>query len=125
MVFRTGLKSMARVALAAMLFAQAVLAFAACQSVTRAPALAFKDHPADAVQCHEPESNSNLCLMHCVGDDLSLDKPIVKVPGVHGVSPFYLRPTAAPIVNRAMARRVAVPHAGAPPPRILFQSLLI
>ena len=127
MVSRFLLKRMARLALAAMLFTQAALTFAACESVRRAPALviALAEHRIESGNCHEQGINLNLCLAHCLGEDQSLDKPIVKVPALFPAPAIYV-PVVLPALRDACApRRLAVPHAGAPPPRILFQSLLL
>lgn len=118
---------MARWALAAMLFTQAAMAFAACESVGRAPAavIALAAHSADSENCHDEGSNPNLCLAHCLGEDQSLDKHVVKVP-VFSALVFLHGPTAYASPCKVSApRRLTMPHAGAPPPRILFQSLLI
>lgn len=125
MLSRSALKAMARAALAALLFAQAALAVAACESVRRAPALALAEHRLDGETCHEQGTNVNLCLAHCLGEDQSLDKPLVKVPALSAV-PVFSKP-AVPISLHDVCgpRRLAVPHAAGPPPRILFQSLLI
>ncbi len=127
MFFRSTLKGLARVALAAMLFTQAALVFAACESARRAPALviALAERQMSGENCHEAAINVNLCLAHCLGEDQSLDKPLVKVPAL-SVAPVFVLPTmlVAPQETRT-SRRLAVPQAAGPPARILFQSLLI
>jgi hypothetical protein len=118
---------MARLALAAMLFTQAALVFAACESAWRAPALAIAlaAPPGNDATCHEQSGNANLCLAHCLGEDQSLDKPLVKVPAL-SVAPVFFMPAVFVSPHEARApRRLAVPHAAGPPLRILFQSLLI
>lgn len=127
MVSRSTLKGMARLALAAMLFTQAVLVFAACESAWRTPALviALAEQRIDGGNCHEQGINVNLCLTHCLGGDQSLDKPLVKVPAL-SVAPVFFMPAVHVSPHEArVPRRLAVPHAAGPPPRILFQSLLI
>ena len=114
-------------ALAAMLFTQAALVFAACESAWRAPALviALAERRIDGENCHERGINVNLCLAHCLGEDQSLDKPLVKVPAL-SAAPVFSMPTVLVSPHEARApRRLAVPHAPGPPPRILFQSFLI
>ena len=117
----------ARTLLGALLFAQAALVAAACESAWRAPArvIALAESWIDGKNCHEQSSNVNLCLVHCLGEDQSLDKPLVKVPAFPAVpafsapaEPIWLREVCAP-------RRLAVPHAAGPPARLLFQSFLI
>lgn len=127
MVSRSTLKRLARLALAAMLFAQAALAFAACESAWRAPALVISlaEGHSSGENCHETAVNVNLCLAHCLGEDQSLDKPLVKVPALSAVPVFVLPATfLAPWEIRA-PQRLAVPQSAGPPARILFQSLLI
>jgi len=127
MLLRSKLKAMARLALAAVLFTQAALVFAACESLWRAPALviALAERAIDGENCHEPGINVNLCLAHCLGDDQSLDKPLVKVPALAFAPPFFVPAVQVlPDAARAPQRR-AVPHAAGPPLRILYQSLLI
>ncbi len=127
MISRSTLKGMARLALAAMLFTQAALVSAACESAWRAPAraIALAENGIDGENCHEQGINVNLCLAHCLGEDQSLDKPLVKAPAL-SVAPVFFMPTVlvSPYELR-VPRRLAVPHAAGPPPRILFQSLLI
>lgn len=127
MVPRSTLNGMARLALAAMLFTQAALVDAACESAWRAPALviALAEHRIDGENCHQQGINVNLCLAHCLGEDQSLDKPFAKVPAL-SAAPVLSMPVALVSLHGARApRRSPVPHAGAPPPRILFQSLRI
>lgn len=124
---RSTLKGMARLALAAMLFTQAALVLAACESAWRAPArvIALAERGMNGENCHGPGTNVNLCLAHCLGDDQSLDKPLVKVPAL-SVAPLFFIPALflSPDEARGPPGR-DVPHAAGPPLRILFQSLLI
>jgi hypothetical protein len=125
MVSRSTLKAMARLALAAMLFSQAALALAACESVRRVPAIALAEHRIDGETCHEQGRNLNLCLAHCLGGDQSLDKPLVKVPALAGAPILSVPMLRASLHDACAPRHLGVPPAAAPPPRILFQSLLI
>jgi len=114
-------------AVAAILFTQAALVFAACESVSRTPALviALADRGAHSENCHEQEINVNLCLAHCLGGDQSLDKPLLKVSAL-SVAPVFFMPVVLVPQHQARApQRLAVSHAAGPPLRILFQSLLI
>ena len=127
MISRSTLNAMARLALAAMLFTQAVLVFAACESAWRAPAfvIALAEHRMDGENCHEQGINVNLCLAHCLGEDQSLDKPLVTVPARAGAPVLCV-----PVLHVAPHDECAPPHLGVPPaatppPRILFQSLRI
>ena len=69
-------------ALAAMLFAQAAFAVAACDTgsmPSRAQVLAQSEEHAP---CHEPVDNVNLCLAHCQSAEQTLDKQQVKLPAL-------------------------------------------
>lgn len=127
MISRTARKALARLALAAILFAQAALVFAACELASRAPALAIASavERIEGATCHEQEMNLNLCLAHCLGDDQSLDKPLVKVPALSAVPVLIVAQMPVSLHRARVHRSRAVPHAAGPPPRILFQSLLI
>lgn len=127
MFLRSTLKGIARLLLAAMLFTQAAVAFAACESAWRTPAnvIALAAHATVDGNCHEQEINVNVCLAHCLGEDQSLDKPLVKVPTL-AVVPVFLVPAIVVLPDAACApQRQAMPHSAGPPLRILFQSFLI
>lgn len=125
MFSRSTLKGIARLALATLLFAQAALAFAGCDWLRAAPALAISASSSQ-LPCHEePAVNANLCLAHCLGEDQSLDKPVVKVPAFF-IAPILLVPAVSVSPDQArVPQRRAAPRAAGPPLRILFQSLLI
>lgn len=118
---------MARLALAAMLFTQAALVVAACESVWRTPALviALADRGVHGENCHAEAINLNLCLAHCLGEDQSLDKPLLKVPAPSVAPVFFMPVVLVPQYQARAPQRLAAPHAAGPPLRILFQSLLI
>jgi len=116
----------ARIAAAALLFAQALVAFAGCQLPAHSAAAAIAEQSATAgeAKCHEQARMVNLCVAHCLGEDQSLDKPTSTVP---------VAATAAVLV---LHERLLAPHpwlrsqvrataAIGPPPRIRFQSLLL
>jgi hypothetical protein len=111
-----------RIAIAALLFAQALVAFADCRMPARSPAAAIAvENP----PCHESSGETNLCVAHCLAGDQSLDKPQSSVPA----------PAAAPVLVLQLASDMQyasapavwrfVPPAAAPPPRILFRTLRI
>lgn len=107
-----------------MLFAQAAFALAACDPVqgkSRAHMIAaLQDDPAP---CHEPADNASLCLAHCQAGEQTLDKHQVKVPDpLSGAVLFVRAPQVRQVVR--FVSRAPSPTAG-PPPRILFQTLLI
>lgn len=111
-------------ALAAMLFAQAAFALAACDPVRASSRAAMLVHTADEAGCHQPADNANLCLAHCQGREQTLDKHQVKVPDAPSVA-FHLVnawPHAPQLVR--FSPRLPAPAVG-PPPRILFRTLLI
>jgi len=109
-------------ALAAMLFAQAAFALAACNpahATSRALMIA-----AEYVPCHEPADNANLCLAHCQGAEQTLDKHQVKVPEASFLAVPPVRAWQVARQPILWTPRAPSPAAG-PPPRILFRSLLI
>jgi hypothetical protein len=111
-------------ALAAMFFAQAAFALAACspvQAQSRAHMIAQQDATAP---CHQPADNANLCLTHCQAGEQTLDKHQVKVPDASAQAVLVVRvlPPARPIARANL--RTPSPAAG-PPPRILYRTLLI
>jgi hypothetical protein len=126
MFLRSTLKAMARMALAAMLFAQSALVFAACESARRTPALviASAEERVEGANCHEQEMNANLCLAHCLSADQSAVTPQVIVPPWIDFPPIIV---AVIERNDGLAEnlRFTLPRASAPPPRILFQTFLI
>jgi len=128
-IFRKTAKRIARVLLGAMLFAQAAVAIAACESLERTPALAVTTAQAssDAEPCHQATkgSNTNLCLAHCLAGDQSLDKPGVSVPPLAAAPVLALRTIDRLLPLAFVPRQLSVPLAAAPPPRILFRTLLI
>jgi hypothetical protein len=119
-------KFTALLSLVVMLFAQAAIAFADCDLAqsSRPHSLVAIDHESTDGPCHESGANANLCAAHCQGDNLSLDKPQVKVYALLGHPVLAWRATPAPL--RDSVALVRQPEAwAAPPPRILFRSLLI
>ena len=110
-------------ALAAMFFAQAAFALAACDPVQAKSRAHMIAQQADPAPCHEPAENASLCLAHCQAGEQTLDKHQVKVPAPLFAAVLILR---APQVAEAVrfVPRAPAPTAG-PPPRILFQTLLI
>jgi hypothetical protein len=102
---------------------QGAFAVAACATPEREPARAISQM--DMPPCHEQESKTDgLCVLHCVGDQQSLDKPSLKLPAI-GEAPVLvvLTPVPCPVLS---VRAPDVPaRSSAPPPRILFSKLLI
>jgi hypothetical protein len=112
-------------ALAAMLFAQAAFALAACDAVAMRSRAQIVMQGAQSAPCHEPTENVNLCLTHCQGTEQTLDKHQVKVPELPLEAVIAVparREPPQPIVR--WAPRAPSP-AVSPPPRILFRSFQI
>jgi hypothetical protein len=79
----------------------------------------------DMSPCHEQESKTDgLCVLHCVGEKQSLDKPSVKLPSI-GVAPVLVVLGPALHSPSYVGVEGAPARASAPPPRILFSRLLI
>ena len=119
-------KFTALLSLAVMLFAQAAIALADCDIFLSArphSPIAIDHESADAT-CHENGANANLCAAHCQGEELSLDKPQVKVHALLAQAVFAWRTIPASLRDSVAPARQPETWA-APPPRILFRSLLI
>ena len=110
-------------ALAAMFFAQAAFALAACDPVQGKSRAHMIAQQTDSAPCHEPAENASLCLAHCQAGEQTLDKHQVKVPEPLSGAVLFVRAPQVPQVVRFVSRAPS-PTAG-PPPRILFQTLLI
>jgi len=114
----------AQLMLGLLLFAQAALAFAGCDRLVAAPALAISAG-ASQPPCHEePIGYANLCLAHCLSADQSADTPQVVVHALSGTALLNIV-VAEGRSYPAAALRFKLPRPAAPPPRILFQSLQI
>ncbi len=116
------LRVVARVAAVALLFAQALIAFADCQMPVRSPAIAIA---ADGQPCHESGGETNLCVAHCLAADQSLDKHAVSVPQPAAAPVLFLHALSAEQYVQSVALRHLAPPGAAPPPRILFRTLRI
>ncbi|MFY9314552.1 MAG: hypothetical protein WAO95_03215 [Burkholderiales bacterium] len=127
MIPRSALKGVARMLLAVVLCVQAALAFAACDSASHVVAfvIAHTENGAGNENCHDEGIDVNLCVAHCIGDDRSLDRPVVKVPPLPDAPVLVLAAANVPRHDTRVSRRAAPPRAAQPPPRILFRSLLI
>ena len=122
MIRTNRLRIVARIAAVALLFTQAVVAFADCRMPARdvAAAIAAEDAP-----CHESPGETNVCVAHCLAGDQSLDKPLAAILGPSVAAVLVLQPMADVQAIDASALRRFVPPAAAPPPRILFRTLRI
>ena len=108
-------------AMAAMLFLQAAHAFAACELPGGRAGMAM--HAAAMPDCHEAQSPEALCLAHCQAEDQTLGKLQPGLPDIAHPPAALIYIAAAPLRTHAPLPPV-VPAAG-PPPRILYQSLLL
>ena len=124
MLPRSRIRVSAKALLAALLFAQAAVAAAACDWLRVAPAQALIAK-ANQPSCHEePAGNANLCLAHCLSADQSADTPQVAIPACPHLTPLVVREIES-TPSRKPALHFTLPRPGAPPPRILFHSFLI
>lgn len=123
---RRGLRNVGTLCLGALLFAHVAVALAACDLVSRSrlDALAVAAQESVWAPCHELQGNLNLCIAHCQGEDLSLDKAQIHVHVLVSSFAFKSRATLAARGKPGAAARATGAWA-APPPRILFQSFLI
>ena len=112
-------------ALAAMLFAQAAFALAACDPAgAQSRALMIAGHQEPPAPCHQPADNANLCLTHCQSGEQTLDKHQVKLPELSPQPVLAVRLWQQARLPASTVLRTPSAFAG-PPPRILFRSLLI
>ena len=121
MLSRKRIRSVAKLILGVLLFAQAAFAAAVCELTQGNPvqAIAQSERP-----CHQPETNANLCVSHCLAPDQSLDQPapfVLSIP-VGGI--LVLTPTSFPAVLSRSGRETVKADTG-PPFRILFHRFLI
>lgn len=109
--------------IAAMLFVQAALTFAACELIRTGGAPTRAVHLSSEEPCHEQDGSANLCAAHCQAEKSSLDKPQTKVNAFILQSLLTASLPAAPLKQ---ANASAAPDAWAdPPPRILLHRFLV
>jgi len=115
-------------ALAAMLFAQAALALAACdwgaRDAARAVMVAAGSGDAPCHEAGKASPDSGLCLTHCLGERQSLDKPSAALPALATAAVLTLH-RLAPESRHALRTADQPATAAGPPLRILFQSFQI
>lgn len=116
------LRFIARIAAAALLFAQALVAFADCQMPVRSAAAAIAS---DDPPCHDSGGEVNLCVAHCLAADQSLDKPQASITEPAAAPVLVLQPVSGVQYFHPPVPRHFVPPGAAPPPRILFRTLRI
>jgi len=120
------LQLFSRLVLAAVLFAQGILAAHAClQPVASAVPSLLNEHAAVTMHCHEPAKvNANECLMHCTqSDQINLDQAVSAALPVNEV---VLHVAIPPLQHKALTSDYAplVLDTG-PPLSILYCSFLI
>jgi len=109
---------------AAVLFAQAALTFAACESIRNGAPTGIV-HLSSEKPCHEQDGGANRWVAHCRAEESSLDKPQTKVNAFILRSLLTVSLPAAPLKH---ANASAAPDACADPPpriRILLQRFLV
>jgi hypothetical protein len=111
-------------ALAAMFFAQAASALAACSSVQAQSRAHMIAQQAETAPCHQPADNANLCLTHCQAGEQTLDKHQVKVADASAEPVLVLRAARPSPQARRAASRAPLPATG-PPARIRYRTLRI
>lgn len=130
MLSRRRIAGLAKLVLGGLLFAQAALAFAACDLSARAPAQAIsamKDMPC----CAEDEApdgitgNANLCLAHCTSDAQRVDATGLDFPALPAGPVLVVSLASAP-AHAALRQPSSYGYAFAAPPRtILYQNFRI
>jgi hypothetical protein len=108
-------------ALAGMLFLQAAYALANCERHEVGKASMVQN----SAPCHESGKTPDLCAAHCQGGEQTLTKPPVKIPDFSTQPVLALRGWQSAAIPTVAAVPRTLPPPAAPPPRILFQSLLL
>ncbi|SRR5258706_16073486 len=122
MVTRRLLRWTARIVAGVLLCVQGAFAFGSCGMPIREPARVIADMNLPA--CHEPEVKvEGLCVLHCLSDQQSLDKPDLKPAAVADAPMLLVAERRPPISTELVVWKSPALHA--PPARILFRSLLI
>jgi hypothetical protein len=126
MLKRRSIARVARLLVGLLAFAQAALAWSACDWLDRAPQRAIAQHqsqPAEGDCHHAAVPMTNLCLMHCTNDQQSLDKPSLQLPALADAAVLVVHAPLAITAGAGAIRRNVSPFSGAPPPRILFGAM--
>ena len=118
----------ARVALALMLFAQAAMAWSACELPERAPERALRaafEHAGCDEMANAQSGVSSVCFAHCLAGKQALYKAVLDIPPMPSAPVLIFVPLAGAISGTESVHGV-VPAAGTGPPRrILLQSFQI
>ena len=125
---KRALRTIAKILVGALLFAQAALAIAACEWLSRAPAQAIAQNsasPCDQTDSRADNRANNLCVAHCLAEFQSLDTHQVHVFALPSVPVLEVQsPASSSAKLLSHSTRVVPPSAG-PPPRILYHQFLI
>jgi hypothetical protein len=122
------LQLLSRLVLAAVLFAQGILAAHAClQPVASAIPSLLNEHAAETTHCHESAKaklNANECLMHCTqSDQINFDHAVVAALPANEV---ILHIAIPPLLHKALTfDYVPLVLDTGPPLSILYCSFLI
>ena len=124
MIRRSHRSPLAALILALMLFAQAAMAWSACQWPERAPDRAIAAAAPTATEvapCHAG-GQAATCLAHCLADKQAGHKALFDQPSVSPVQVpmFALADLPLPDADRPLSPESA--HAAGPPRRIRYQS---
>jgi len=124
---RRALKTVARLALAGFLLAHAALAIAGCELGERSAARAILNASAASDEpCHQQSDDSAaLCVVHCVTQTQTLEKPFWKAPAPAAAPAlvfFVVFSSPAAVAPPAVDLPLALTG---PPRRILFRTLVI
>jgi hypothetical protein len=113
-------------ALAGMLFLQVTIAFAACELPDGSAGMTLAISQSDMPDCHERQSDANLCAAHCGSQDQTLAKAQFEfnVPDLAVRSAMRIRLVHAEAPRDMLVRTAPLAAAG-PPARVLFQSFLL
>lgn len=118
---RTKRLCVARMTLALLLFAQAALAWSACEWLERSPGRAVQAAGADA-PCHEA-SHGAACLSHCLADRQAAQKAAFDLPAAPPALALVAGMPLEPALHADLARSLDPARGTGPPKRIRFQSL--
>lgn len=111
--------SVSRLVLALMLFAQAALAWSACDGFTRVPAPAVHA-VADAAHSHESGDESD--QTHCLSDRQALQKTTLEAPAIPVAPVLTLALRVDAVARVSQARSCLAVLGTGPPKRVRFQS---
>ena len=113
--------TIARATVALLLFAQAALAWSACEWLERSPGRAVRAAGVDA-PCHEANQGA-ACLSHCLADRQAAQKVVFDFPAAPPAPGLLAGAPLEPALHADLARSLDSARGSGPPKRIRFQSL--